>query len=68
MKDLPISAQVIAAIAFVTGFILLVNGLIMVIIGAVGSIFDIVTFQFISFWEVVILSIIYGLFNAATRK
>lgn len=42
-------------------------GVAMVVIGAVGHWFDITTFQFLSFWEVFILSIIMSVFGLAGK-
>lgn len=41
---------------------LLANGFFMIVIGAIGHIFNILAFQYLSYWEVFILSIIFGAF------
>lgn len=42
---------------------LFVAGIQMIIVGTIGHVFDITTYRYLSFWEVYILTWVFGLFG-----
>lgn len=54
--------------SFAIAMWLAMSGLAMIIIGAIGHIFDIALFQYVSFWESAILSIIYSALGAGAAS
>lgn len=63
-----VALTVILMLAFMAVMFLLGTGLAMIVIGAIGHIFNIETFKLLSFWEVAILAFILGTMGATASR